>query len=85
MNKFDLIVIGFVARTHVASQAMKIGWNVALVDRGTTGGTCLNNAAFPPRCSFISADIIKAIQNGKAVGVEGSITHVDFPKIKSEE
>lgn len=30
MDKFDLIVIGSGARTHVASQAVKMGWNVAL-------------------------------------------------------
>jgi pyruvate/2-oxoglutarate dehydrogenase complex dihydrolipoamide dehydrogenase (E3) component len=83
MDKFDLIVIGSGAGTHVASQAVKMGWNVALVDRGPTGGTCLNNGCIPSKMLIYPADVVRAIQNAKAVGVEGSIDHVDFPKIIS--
>jgi len=83
MDKFDLIVIGSGAGTHVASQAVKMGWNVALVDRGPTGGTCLNNGCIPSKMLIYPADVVRAIQNARALGVEGSIDHIDFPKIMS--
>jgi len=83
MSWVDLIVIGYGAGTHVASQAVKMGWNVALVDRGPTGGTCLNNGCIPSKMLIYPDDVVKAIQNARAVGVEGSIYHIDFPKIMS--
>jgi pyruvate/2-oxoglutarate dehydrogenase complex dihydrolipoamide dehydrogenase (E3) component len=55
----------------------------ALVDRGPTGGTCLNNGCIPSKMLIYPADVVRAIQNARIVGVEGSIDHVDFPKIMS--
>ncbi|MCX6674594.1 MAG: FAD-dependent oxidoreductase [Methanothrix sp.] len=52
MDKFDLIVIGSGAGTHVASQAANEGLKVALLDQGPTGGTCLNNGYIPSKMQY---------------------------------
>lgn len=81
MDKFDLIVIGSGAGTHVASVAAKNDLKVALIDHGPIGGTCLNNGCIPSKMLIYPADVIRTFQDASAVGVEGSIARVDFQKI----
>ncbi len=83
MDKFDLIVIGSGAGTHVASQAGHAGLKVALVDQGPTGGTCLNTGCIPSKMLIYPADVIRTIQDAGAVGVHASIDEIDFPAIMS--
>ncbi len=81
MDRFDLIVIGSGAGTHIASMAVKNDLSVALMDRGPIGGTCLNNGCVPSKMLIYPADVIRKLQDAKAVGVEGNIVNVDFQKI----
>jgi mycothione reductase len=83
MDKFDLIVIGSGAGTHVASIAVRSGLKVALIDHGPTGGTCLNTGCIPSKLLIYPADVIRKIQEANAVGVTATIEKIDFPKIMS--
>ncbi len=83
MDRFDLIVIGSGAGTHVASIASKKGLRVALVDKGPVGGVCLNNGCVPSKMLIYPADVIRILQQAKAVGLEASISRIDFQKIMS--
>jgi len=83
MDKFDLIVIGSGAGMHVASQAEHQGLKVALLDQGPTGGTCLNNGCIPSKMLIYPADVIRTIQDARAVGVHAEINEIDFPAIMS--
>lgn len=81
MDRFDLIVVGSGAGTHVASVASKEGLKVALVDQGPAGGVCLNNGCVPSKMLIYPADVIRILQHARDVGVEASITRIDFQKI----
>ena len=81
MDRFDLIVIGSGAGTHVASIASKEGLKVALVDRGPAGGACLNNGCIPSKMLIYPADVIRILQNAKDVGVEARIARIDFQRL----
>ncbi len=81
MDRFDLIVIGSGAGTHVASQAVHEGWRVALVERGLAGGTCLNTGCIPSKMLIYPADVIRTLQDARKVGVAASIEEIDFQKI----
>ena len=83
MDRFDLIVVGSGAGTHVASIASKEGLKVALVDKGPAGGVCLNNGCIPSKMLIYPADVIRILQHARDVGVEASITRIDFQKIMS--
>ena len=83
MDNFDLIVIGSGAGTHVASIAVRSALRVALVDKGPAGGTCLNTGCIPSKLLIYPADVIRTIQEARAVGVYASIDKIDFPKIMS--
>jgi pyruvate/2-oxoglutarate dehydrogenase complex dihydrolipoamide dehydrogenase (E3) component len=52
MDKFDLILIGSGAGTHVASQAANDGPKAALLDQVPTGGTSLNNGGIPSKMQY---------------------------------
>jgi mycothione reductase len=83
MDRFDLIAVGSGAGTHVASIASKEGLKVALVDQGPAGGVCLNNGCVPSKMLIYPADVIRILQHARDVGVEASITRIDFQKIMS--
>ena len=81
MDRFDLIGVGSGAGTHVASVASKESLKVALVDQGPAGGVCLNNGCIPSKMLIYPADVIRILQHARDVGVEASITRIDFQKI----
>jgi mycothione reductase len=81
MKKYDLIVIGSGAGMNVASKAVGTGMSVALVEHDLLGGTCLNNGCIPSKVLLHPADVIRELDEARAIGVEGSITRVDFPLI----
>jgi mycothione reductase len=83
MDRFDLIVIGSGAGTHVASVASKEGLKVALVDKGPAGGVCLNSGCIPSKMLIYPADVIRIIQHARVLGVEANITRIDFQRILS--
>jgi dihydrolipoamide dehydrogenase len=78
MKKFDLIVIGSGAGMNVASNAVGHGMNVAVIDRGPLGGTCLNRGCIPSKVMLYPADVIRMAEEAKAIGVHAKIEKVDF-------
>jgi dihydrolipoamide dehydrogenase len=83
MDEFDLIVIGTGAGLNVASQARRQGLQVAVVDRGPAGGTCLNHGCVPSKMLIYPADAVRSLQDARAVGVHASIDEIDFGRIMS--
>ncbi len=81
MKKFDLIVIGSGAGMNVASNAVAHGVNVAVIDRGPLGGTCLNRGCIPSKVMLYPADVIRMAEEAKAIGVHAKIEKVDFDLI----
>ena len=81
MGEYDLIVIGSGAGMNVASNAQGVGMKVAVVEHGLMGGTCLNTGCIPSKILLYPADVIRDLEEAKAIGVEGIITNVDFSLI----
>jgi dihydrolipoamide dehydrogenase len=83
MQKFDLIVIGAGSGLNVASAAAEYGMNVALVEKGPMGGTCLNRGCIPSKIIIHSADVAESVRNSGFFGINAKILSVDFKKIIS--
>ena len=81
MKKFDLIVIGSGAGMNIVSNAVEHGMNVAVVDNGPLGGTCLNRGCIPSKVMIYPADVIRMAEEAKAIGVHAKIEKVDFDLI----
>ena len=81
MKKFDLIVIGSGAGMNVAANAVAHGMNVAVIDNGPLGGTCLNRGCIPSKVMLYPADVIRMAEEAKAIGVHVKVEKVDFDLI----
>ncbi len=73
MEKFDVIVIGAGAGENVLSATLAAGLNVALVEHGPPGGTCLNNGCIPSKILIYPADVIRMAQDANAVGLSATL------------
>jgi dihydrolipoamide dehydrogenase len=81
MEEYDLIVIGSGAGMNVASNAVQSGMRVAVAERGLLGGTCLNTGCIPSKVLLYPADVIREMDDARKIGVEASVTKIDFPLI----
>jgi mycothione reductase len=81
MQEYDVIIIGSGAGMNVASNALAEGLNVAVLDHGPLGGTCLNNGCIPSKILLYPAEVIRKMQDAADIGVHGKITKVDFDLI----
>ena len=78
VDKYDIIVIGTGCGMIVVEEALQHGLKVALVDKGPTGGTCLNTGCIPSKMLILAADRIMEAQESKKLGVSTEIKNIDF-------
>ena len=78
MEKYDVIVIGSGSGMVVVEEALGHGLKVALVDKGPTGGTCLNTGCIPSKMLIFAADRIVESQEAKKLGVTIEVKNIDF-------
>jgi mycothione reductase len=78
MGKYDVVVIGSGSGMVVVEEALAHGLKVALVDKGPTGGTCLNTGCIPSKMLIHAADRIIEAQESKKLGVVAEIKNIDF-------
>ncbi|HEX7496920.1 MAG TPA: dihydrolipoyl dehydrogenase [Candidatus Limnocylindrales bacterium] len=67
---FDLIVLGAGTGGYTAAfRAAQLGMNVALIDQGKIGGTCLHIGCIPTKALLESAEFITRIKKAKEFGI----------------
>lgn len=84
MTEFDLIVVGGGTGNNVASAAARHGLDVALVEKGPLGGTCLTRGCDPSKTLIHRADVIEQIHQAEQFGIAAEITGIDFGQIIAE-
>ena len=78
MKKYDVIVIGSGCGMNIVDEALRLGLNLALVDKGPLGGTCANTGCIPSKMLIFAADRIAEIQEARELGIEAEIRNIDF-------
>ena len=78
MREFDFVVIGAGSGLDVAAAAANRGQDVAVVDDGPLGGTCLNRGCIPSKMLLHRADVATTIQDAGQFGIDTEITDTDF-------
>ncbi len=69
-NDFDLIVLGAGTGGYTAAfRAAQLGMNVALVDGGKIGGTCLHVGCIPTKALLESAELFARLKKAKEFGI----------------
>ena len=81
IKEFDLIVIGSGAGLEVASAAAQSGLKVAIVEKSSMGGTCLNTGCIPSKLLLHSADVVEIIKTANLFGIMIEKFSIDFQKI----
>lgn len=70
-NEFDLVVLGGgMAGQPVAMKCAYSGMDVALVEEGELGGTCLNRGCIPTKAMLRSAEVANLARRSEEFGVE---------------
>jgi dihydrolipoamide dehydrogenase len=79
---FDLIVIGTGPGGYVAAiRASQLGMNVAVVERESLGGICLNWGCIPTKALLKSAQVFEYIQHAEEYGITIKEAKSDFGKM----
>lgn len=82
---YDVIVIGGGPGGYVAAiRASQLGAKVALVEKDSLGGVCLNRGCIPTKAMIASADTYDiALRRAEEFGVKVAGCSLDYPKVVS--
>jgi dihydrolipoamide dehydrogenase len=79
---YQLVVLGGGPGGYVAAiRAAQCGLKVALVEKDSLGGTCLNRGCIPTKALLRSAEVYETINRAKEFGIEASPVSVDAKRI----
>lgn len=78
---FDLAVIGSGSGNTIAGSSFA-DWDVAILEEGVFGGTCLNRGCIPTKMFVYPADLALAARNGPTLGVDIRFESADWAAIR---
>src|ERR671911_1613982 len=81
MPHHDLVIIGSGSGNSLLTPELD-GLDVAIVEAGTFGGTCLNVGCIPTKMYVYPADLAEGAREGRRLGVAMSVDAVDWPAIR---
>ncbi|MGD1075811.1 MAG: dihydrolipoyl dehydrogenase [Thermodesulfovibrionales bacterium] len=82
MKEYDVIVVGAgEVGLAIVFKALSEGANVALIEKGKVGGTCVNVGCVPSKMLLFPADRIVEIEEAGKLGIRAKIIRKDFRSI----
>ncbi len=81
MRHFDLAIIGTGSGNSVIGPEFD-DWDIAVVERGLFGGTCLNVGCIPTKMYVYAADVAGTIRDASRVGVDGTVDKIRWVDIR---
>ena len=82
MSNFDLIVVGSGPGGYVAAiRASQLKMKVAIIEKESLGGICLNWGCLPTKALLKSAQVFEYIQHAGDYGITVNNSTADFEKI----
>ncbi|MBC8421364.1 MAG: FAD-dependent oxidoreductase, partial [Actinobacteria bacterium] len=80
-KKFDLAVLGGGPGGYVgAIRAAKLGLKVAVIEKDSLGGVCLNCGCIPTKALYHVAQTLDEIEKASIFGIEVNKPKLDFLK-----
>lgn len=80
IEQYDLIIIG--SGSGNAIPEFLSDWRIAIVERDTFGGTCLNRGCIPSKMFVLPADIAEESRHSQRLGVDVRFHGADWPAIR---
>lgn len=83
MKAYDLIAIGTGSAMNIVEAMLQRApeKRVAVVDKDDPGGICLTRGCIPTKMLVYPAEIVRGLDEAKALGLDVQIKHVDFQGI----
>jgi len=81
MAHYDLAVIGSGSGNSLVGPDLS-GWQIAVVEESTFGGTCLNVGCIPTKMYVYPADLAEAAQHSARLGVDAQLNGVRWSDIR---
>ncbi len=84
MPDFDLVVIGAgAAGLSTAAISAALGLRVALVERGTMGGDCLNYGCIPSKALLAAAHAAAGVRRAGHFGIRAGEPEIDWAGVRA--
>lgn len=82
MTTYDLVVIGTgTAGATVAHRLRAKGWNVAIIDKRSFGGTCALRGCDPKKVLVGAAELVDWCKRMQEKGIVGGNVRLDWPSL----
>ncbi|HEY2221607.1 mycothione reductase [Actinomycetospora sp.] len=81
MPHHDLVIIGSGSGNSILDPRFD-GWDVAIVEHGVFGGTCLNVGCIPTKMYVYASDVAQTVREASTYGIDASIDKVRWPDIR---
>ena len=81
MPHHDLVIIGSGSGNSLLTRELH-GLDIAIVEKGTFGGTCLNVGCIPTKMFVLPADRVVEAEDADRLGVRFAAPSVDWPAIR---
>jgi mycothione reductase len=81
VTHYDLVVVGTGSGNTIVTKQFA-DWKVAIVERGTFGGTCLNVGCIPTKMFVHTADLAAVPSQSSRFGIDEKVTAVHWPEIR---
>lgn len=81
VRRFDLVIIGTGSGNSILDERFR-DWDVAVIERGVFGGTCLNVGCIPTKMFVHTADVAATPATAERFGVRQTTEFVDWPKVR---
>ncbi|CUR55698.1 Dihydrolipoyl dehydrogenase [metagenome] len=83
-NQFDVLILGAGSGGYAcALRAAQLGLNVALVEKGKLGGTCLHVGCIPTKALLHAAEVADATRDSEQFGVRASFDGIDMAGVNA--
>ncbi|OLF08477.1 mycothione reductase [Actinophytocola xinjiangensis] len=81
MTHFDLVIIGTGSGNSILDKRFA-GWRVAIVEKGTFGGVCLNVGCIPTKMFVHTADLASTPASAGKLGVDLELRDVRWAEVR---
>ena len=82
MSVYDVLIIGAGPGGYVAAEeAARLGKKVAVVEKKSIGGTCLNVGCIPSKAYLQHGHWLLTMEDARRYGIESKLERIDFEKL----
>jgi mycothione reductase len=80
VQQFDLMIVGAGSGNTIPGPD-HAGWRIAIIEKDTFGGTCLNRGCIPSKMLIHTADVAETIHTAAPFGITARIERLDWDRL----